>query len=586
MKKRFVGFDRDKKEVAVWGNRIRIANKFRENYYKKNWDRIVDMYNKGKYFTANVGDTDKDKTKVEMLYILVRATIPGLYYRDPTIFLKPNNEESEDAVRPVEALANWEYEQMKMRTTMKRCILDNLLVGHSWVKTGYLNMGKEEMLKTGNFSKFLRPKSAYSVRVPWIDMFGNFYEAKCYENLRWLAQRFYRTIDEIKATKRFNNVDIEEGKMVTAVDDDKKDLMGDLSRKDSSDFRRVMCFEIWDRQKQEVYITAHGAEKYLYKGKFQRSDHPFNFLALEEASDSFFPLSPGSKVESEMLNLNRTRTQRLNHTKRQKTVILYDSEMASETIEDIRDSDNMSLIPVEGLSDMVKDGEKPVMFLDMPAVHGDIYQSEGDLKNSIRETWSLPEYQSGQQVKGVNTAYEASLINNAMRLRTDDKMTAINDFIKNIVNKHIEIFATEYKSDRIIPYENMYGKREFINVKGKLKGDFQAKVDVGEGIPDNNIVRREQAMKLLQIIAQHPDFDEVPVLRYTFSTFGLGGLFEKIYSPGGEPAGAPGTPAAGYNFTGSQNKEGQPRQAGGPEEVEPAREAITKAAGSIGGGAQ
>lgn len=555
---------------------IRLAYA-REEETRRDWQRYVDYYNKDKYHT---GVSSDDRVKVSIIYTYVRTLEAGLYYRNPHIYINPRSERDRRDVESLEKLINEEWKDSKIDVEIKRCIRDNILCGTGWIKTGYIGTDRKTMLGAGQLHSSLRAKRLYSIRVSPFDMFVDV-EARPGSS-RFVAQRFYRTLAEIKADPKLDNVDIEPGSMKSINHQHGQPTLLDLTSDYNEHFYRVEMFEYWDRQKEEYYIIATGSDKILFKDKFPKWGIPFSTLTMEEGFDQFYGLSPISKIESEAKELNATRTQRLNHRKAMKSIILYDPDLLSSSdVTKITQSDGMSWVPVKGLSTRLEGGSgRAWVPLDSPSIPADLYRTEDIIRQSVRETLALPEYNMGRSVAGVRTAYEASVIEQSMGRRTDDKVGYINDFCREIASKQLDIITNKYKDNIEVPYiEEDTGDTAFASVVGsQYKGDYNVDINVAEGVPDNALIRREQALRFFEIFAPHPNYDETILAKELFEAFGKRN-FGKVYKPDQISAGAPGTPNTGYGIPG-----GQPSEAGSPEGVEPTREMITANMGRALGG--
>lgn len=560
---------------------IRLAAKKRSDKEEK-WRRHLDFYSKGKH--KDQFSTD-DEVNIETVYSVVKTLESGLYYAAPHIYLSPRSEQHLIDVRRMEDLTNYEWKDSRVDKEIKRAIRDSLVVGHSWLKSGYIGMSKDKLRKAGQLHTSLRENKLYTIRISPFDMFVD-PEARP-DNIRWVAQRFYRSKEEVEADPKFKGIklDINANSLKSIARENGENLMA-LEETDDEQFQRVEMFEYWDIQKQKVYIIATGTDKILYENKFPKFGFPYEYFALEEDIDEFYGMSPVSKIESLAQELNNTRTQLLNHRKRMKSVILYDPELITkDDMTSITQSDDMSLVAVKDLATRMDGGGQAFTVLETPRIPADLYNTTNLIKQDIRETIAMPEYSMGNAVEGVNTAYEASVIMNAMKMRTDDKMKSINYLCKSVADKHIQIIKHKYKEKVEIPYLDEKGEMAFRYIKAtEMRGSFDVDINVEEGIPENAMVRREQELRFFELFAQHPNFDDVELAREVFEAYGKKN-FGKIYISDKPQAGAPGTPAMGYGMP-SRNNQGQMRGQGSPAEVEPSREAMANNMGAAMGGVQ
>ncbi len=568
-------------EATKYHRRIKLAAIDRKNEYEKNWNRFKLYYSKGRMGGSL---TDEDKIKVEIVYSIIRSLEAGLYYHNPYIYLESRSQRFVNETQAVEKLLNNEWRDSHIDREIKRKIRDNLVVGHSWSKTGYMGMSKSRMLQTGQLHQSLRPNKLYTLRVsPW-DMFKN--REASVNNIWWASQRYYRKISELENDKRFpKNLDIDAKDMMNINSKNGENILkGEV---DNEDFLRVEMFDFWDRQKEEYLIIASGTDKVLYKSKFPPYGFAFDYLCLEEDIDSFYGLSSVEKVESEAREINETRTQRINHRKRMKAVIMYDPKLINAgEMERIRNSSDMSLIPVKNLASRISGREGQAWaVLETPSIPADLYNTETICKQSIRETMAVPAYSQAQREPGIKTAYEASQIKGGEMARNTDRMKIINRFLAEVAKKHIDVIKSKY-SDRLeIPFFDEKGKQAFRHIKGTdIKGFFNVNINVAESIPEDDMVRIQREERFFELFANHPNFDDVILAKDVFDAHNKKN-FDKVYKGDTAHAGAPGTPDGDYGLS-NRNKEGQKAGMGASPEVEPSRVARAKTGGAAGGGRQ
>jgi hypothetical protein len=122
-----------KEEVQRWNAKISSARKWRDDICaKKRWKELISEY-KGCW---DLG-VDIQVLPINLIFAYVKTELPSLYIKDPHLKINPKNRTSVGTSKVLEAVINYLWYYKKVKREIKKSIIDALLIGHAWFKTGY-----------------------------------------------------------------------------------------------------------------------------------------------------------------------------------------------------------------------------------------------------------------------------------------------------------------------------------------------------------------------------------------------------------------------------------------------------------------
>src|SRR5207245_2900840 len=75
---------------------------------------------------------------VNLVYAYVKTEIARLYFKDPWITVNAKRVEDIGSAQIAEQIVNYTWGELKLKSEIKQAILEALLIGHSWIKVGYV----------------------------------------------------------------------------------------------------------------------------------------------------------------------------------------------------------------------------------------------------------------------------------------------------------------------------------------------------------------------------------------------------------------------------------------------------------------
>lgn len=522
-------------KLKRYRNRLDHARRWREEEgYDDTWERMLDLY-RGKHFPQ--GLDDEDRIAINIAFSTINVIFPSISVNHPKIEVMANRPQDEDRAVITEAVINYWWRHYDFRTPFRRAAKDFLVIGHGWIKVGYRFVEKFEAMDPGEKQESIdemtlqadmyaanNPELANDLptdeeieanipeskavivedrpfleRISPFDMFVD-PEATSLEDAKWIAQRIVRSLEEVKADERYRSSVRRSIKADAALS---ADWMSENQRKKmNADLERVTVWEFYDLQDETICVFAEGADDYLIDPVEMpyAFGHPYEFIANYEVPDEFYPIGDLEMVEAPQQELNKTRSQMMNHRKKYGRKYLY---RASALGPDGRQGleSNEDNIAIEVIDDNL-----PLQDILMPVpitpMSGDLYQYSQIIESDMDKVSGVNEYARGATPEVRRTATEAAMIQDASNARSADKLALIELAIGKIARK-VLMLAQQYMTDtqvaRVVGAE---GQQFWFDYEVEdIEGEYDFSVEGGSTQPQNDTFRRQQAVAMMNSLA-------------------------------------------------------------------------------------
>jgi hypothetical protein len=215
----------EREEVEAWLRTIEATVKWRDGIGSKSgWSRFISEYKNNWDFLQS--SVSIPIVPINLVFAYVKTEIARLYFRDPWITVNPKRHEDIGAAQIAEQIINYIWIDLQLKHQMKQVILETLLVGHSWIKVGYVaefgtveSQPKEEpkrgpgrppikKFKEVETSEFIKSESVFAYHVPYKDIiFDPSATYPCTHNARWMAQKIVKPYRAIVQSGIYENTD-------------------------------------------------------------------------------------------------------------------------------------------------------------------------------------------------------------------------------------------------------------------------------------------------------------------------------------------------------------------------------------------
>lgn len=512
MAKKYVEPEQDQKtkqQVALWHDRINVSRKWRDSVETEGgWKRFIEEY-KGKYEVV-LGNILVPP--INEVYAYVQSSIAILFSRNPYIAVNPKKSGSVLGARIAEAAVNYVWRELEIKPEVEREIIDAILVGHSWHKTGtdVRLSGSGDLLK-------LESNRIFSNRVSWKDVFFNPGTMNPIKDCRWVAHRIYMPIEDMK--EQFGAIAANIQGVSTAVikDDTYRNALF------KEDIRYGCLYEIFSAKDRMIYTVASEIpDKYLRDPRpwpEYWESFPFSFMQFNPLNDEAYGLSDIAPFEPQVLEKIKVFTMALNHVKRwNRQMLIKKQSMSDQDIDKFEKGIDGSILEVAGnLSDVAKT-------LDFGSLPPDIYAIIERLDAIKRSVNGQPEFiQGGQAKSSTRTLGELELISGGAQGRVQRKIDVIEAHIEDIAKKILANLQNQFPVDLAVKLTGKAPEEIVAAFEGSgkydpvsntisftaedIKGEYDVTVKAGSTLPLDKMTRDQILDRLIELaipLAQAP----------------------------------------------------------------------------------
>ena len=488
-------------KLTEYRQHLEASKKWRKDEgYDAVWRRLVDLY-KGKHYDQY---SNEDRMLINISFSTINVIAPAIAVNYPKITVNAVSPDNAAQAVIAEAVVNYWWRHRDIKDEFRRAVKDLLICGHGWVKTGYRFVEESAIGEEGDDNDpisggeaqpntIILQDSPFAERVSPFDVFVDS-DATSVHDMKWIAQRIRRPIADVKSDKRYNK----------AARDDVEVMAVSRYSEDPS-ARKVYdknygYAEIWEYYNivdRTLSVFAIGGESFLIKPtKIPYAfGHPFVMVRNFDVPDCFYPIGDLEQIEPLQRELNETRSQMMNHRKRFSRKYLYKESAFDQSGRTALESDEDNvMVPVS--SDEPLGG----VVTAFPAVISppEFYNQSQLISSDIDRITGLPEFMTGGLPEIRRTATEVSAITDAANARTADKLAIIEMAISKVA-KNMLMLAQQYMTgEQVVRVTGKDGEPAWVQFdRDYLEGDFDFDVVGGSTKPNNEAVRRQGALQLV-----------------------------------------------------------------------------------------
>jgi len=528
------------REVQTWQERINASKEWRKQK-EDCWKRNI-QWLQGFFF--QVAEEGQDQIAVNMVFPTVKVIIPAIYSRNPDVLVDSRRDRYRQHAETMKEYIRYLVKELGVKEEVKLGILDAMLFGHGWNKTGYqtdiIMMGDDQAAKETTISRFIKsmgfgskvdpekqaaedfaiePNERILDESPWtkrtspFDMFVPAF-SKRFDELAWITERIIRPVIDVKANPNYKNTD----KLVanTSVREllEARGQEGSQSHIGSEgndpDMEFVTLYEIWDSRTNMVYTIAEDFNEALETKEnpygFLDSRHPYSMLRFNEVPDEFYPQDDISPWVAQQQELNSLRTQMNRHRKRfNRRYVVKEGDFSEDDMENLRSGEDGTIAETTGES--ARDALVPVQDAGLS---NDVYAVEARVRDDITNISGITDFQRGSVQQGAKTATEAAIVESQSRFRTDERIDIVSSFALKII-KNIAMMSQKFTDQEQVG-EIMGDKQIFwipLDDDDSIKRELLYDIRFGSTTPENRDVAKQQFMELYQMVSMDPIFDPI-----------------------------------------------------------------------------
>lgn len=454
--------DTEKKEVEAWLRTIDNTVKWRDGIGNKGgWKRFVNEYkNNWDFLQASVSIP---LVPVNLTYAYTKTEIARLYFQDPWITINAKRTEDIGAAQIAEQIVNYTWNELKLKQQMKLALLEAILVGHSWIKVGYVaefgtvesqpkprGRGRPPKEVEVETNEYIKSESVFAYYVPYKDViFDPSATYPATHNARWMAHRISKPYRAVKESGIYENVD--ELKPHNVIDDPNVpyDTPDALKEGFGKDVRSVVLWEIYDLDHQMIHTVSPGCPKFLRSiplPEYLNGGFPFVQFGFNPVPGDVYPMSDIAAHEGQIIELTKILSIEINHLKRWNRQMVVDADTFTEQeMAKFKDANDGAIITAQ------QAGAKDKIFIPPYApVQSDVYGVWNQVYDIWRSVAGQTQTDQGAQAKTqTRTLGELRMQLQGGKARADEKVDVLEDQIAEVARKILSIIQKKYDLPKI-----------------------------------------------------------------------------------------------------------------------------------------
>lgn len=503
--------DDEKAEVTSWLKTINFTEKWRDQISTKmGWKRFVDEYK---------GDWDwlKNSVKipivpVNLVYAYTKTEIARLYFRDPWITVNPKRQEDEGAAQIAEQVINYMWGELNLKSEVKQALTESILVGHSWIKVGYVaefgtvESRPSEQVKRGpgrpkkedeavvDTNEYLKSENCFAYYVPYKDViFDPSATYPATHNARWMAHRIVKPMRAVRKSGLYQHTDaIKPSSYVNidAEDPSSRSQSADGDKQTELGVDSAVLWEIYNLDTLKVTTVSPGCEFKLREidyPDYLNETLPFVQFGFNFTPGDVYPLSDIAPHEPQIIEITKMLAIELNHLKRWNRQIIVAPEFFNPEEEaKFKDGNDGAIIK----ANVAAGGSLESGFYIPP--YAPVQQDVYGMWNQIMDVWRNISGQSdlergANQRTATRTLGELRLQLQGGRARADEKVDVLEDAIAEVARKLLTIMQKKFDLPKIV---RIVGNKA---IQDKVKSSLAARPSVqGQTAPGvSNPVQQE-----------------------------------------------------------------------------------------------
>jgi len=428
--------------------------------------------------------------------------------------------DAQTQVELIQAIDNYVFTETKAKSKIRRIINDALILPYGVAKWEWIVVTEqteetnEKGEPTGEQIETVTRQYARLSRVkPWQFLWDSELDEFDIEAAAWVAEIKYLSEEEIKADKSLTGTDTLPEPAYYVGDE----ARGHSRETKPEEIARYKVYEIHDLRHGEFLVWIEGSDKINRK----ESPSPYEMvegsiytvLGFDDVPDDSYPLSTIDAIKSKGEAYNKVISYMVNHVARfnRKYRTLKGNLDESEMEKWERGEDGVTVT----VKDMAS-GPEPIS--DAP-IQTDAYNVATLLKREIVEDIGVTSMNKGTRETGVDTAYEASLIQGGADIKIQEKRDIVRQFCCDIIRKLNQILKAHADTEQVVKVVGQKGEQWMKWKNTDIEGEYIEDVDIYSTLPFSEELEKKQAMELLSLAGGDPYFNPVKVRQQVVRIF-------------------------------------------------------------------
>lgn len=459
----------EEKECKAWEGAIEASRRWRDDIADaQGWKRFIKEY-QGKWEMLEQ-NLDIPAIPINHVFSWVKTEQARLYMNDPYITVNAKRIEDLGASQIAESAINYLWGEIDLKRQGKLALLDALLIGHGWIKTGYTaNFGiieakeptviekrgrgrppkEKEEVSEPDTNEFVKSENVFAVHYPWTDVvFDPSATWPAHHNARWIAFRWVKPLRAIKNSKLYRNTeDLKAADMAQIYGRPNEQMPF------GRDIQAVVGWEIWDKDHAKVITISPGHNKILreiaWPEELLDTDgnpvSPAVMLSFNPVPGEAYPVSDVKLFEPLLLEKIKSRSIQVNHLKRwNRQIFMKPDLMTPENKSNFKQAIDGAIIEIQGKAN------EDFFIPPYAPVQSDIYGIENSIDQDLREIQGQSPMDRGAPFKtNTRSVWEARQSLSGSGSRAEERRDVVEDFLAEVARKLLGIMQKKFDIPRV-----------------------------------------------------------------------------------------------------------------------------------------
>lgn len=523
---------------AFWQRVIDNTLRFRSSHWNgdKAWRRYIDLY-KGKHWKAGQSLTDnvdsesvRERITVNKTGSTVTNMLPFLIRKAPKYLVKPRRPEDVVSAMLQGETLNYVWREFKMQRHARRAILDDIVIGHGIVKTGFtleVDEGRNPTrTSTLEYRPYIRKEEPFIRRIsPFHFVWDIESPDNDLDSARWCAELIFKPVQDVLESEFYNPTVL---RRIRTGDETPSTVKSFLKNRnderpwddiESDNLDRIVLIELWDKRSGKYFVFAHGIDEPLR----EENEWPYNYLEgfpYEMVSfipliDEPYPLGLPAFIEDQQYELNRVRTAMFQHRRRFNRKYWALEDVDAGELSKLANGEDGTIIRVKH--------PQSVGAIEDANISSDEYNIEAVINQDIRELTGADELLRGGQLPSRTTATEVGVRTQLIGLKIEDRVEQVDDFINSIGYKILQHVKHNYVTDKVVQITGPKGTFWVDFTPEDIQGEFDIDIESTSAKRTNPDIERQQAIQIMQMLTQ-----ALPILQQAGVQINIGELFKWV----------------------------------------------------------
>lgn len=534
----------------LWASRIQSAIYWRQNYYNGDvaWRRAYrdfggDQWNnrvEEGYDLASDNLREEITVNVMMSHVLTMG--PFLVNNKASFKATPRKPNGYVSAMIQENVLNYEYTRKKIHKQLRKCIYDDLIIGHGVAKTGFIRKLDEATIAQAgeiNYEDYITDESIFARRTNPLDFyFDPNASERSLETARWCCERYYKYYNDVIVNDVYNPRVLRKIKSGEYPLNSKESIHADSNWTAGYDLNQgieyqnpeaelVCLYEIWDKKHNKYYVFADGCPEPLLE-----KDTPYDYLQGEFPyckvdfvlpNNEWYGLGIPYLITDQAYELNRHRTFSFHHRRRfsaRKYEVLQSID--TEELDKLQFGEDGAYVRVPNTNSI-----KPIEDVPLPRDYPVI---EALIKGDIESMIGIDALIRGGQLPSRTTAGEVGTRVNIFTSKLAHRIEDVDDFFLSVGNQLNSHIGANYLKENVVRIVGDQGEYFVTYSNEDLKDEIILTMETVSAPKTDPTVERNQRIQLFNGLIQQAavltqlqqplqvDFNEM--LKWVLESFG------------------------------------------------------------------